>query len=76
MPHKRLYRNTKERILGGVCSGLADYFNIDPTLMRLIYLAVTLLTGGAFVILYLILWIIMPEPPYQKVPYDNDHPST
>lgn len=73
---KRLYRSTQDRILGGVCAGLAEYFNVDATIMRLLYLAITLITGGICVILYIILWVIMPEKPQfqpEEQLKDNDN---
>ena len=57
---KRLYRSTKDRILGGVCAGVADYFDVDPTIVRLIWVLLTL-AWGAGLLLYIIAWIIVPE---------------
>ena len=56
---KRLFRNTEERIIGGVCSGIASYFNIDPLWIRLAFV-VAAFSGFGF-LLYLILWIAVPE---------------
>ena len=58
-PHKRLYRSRKERMIAGVCGGLADYFGMDPTWMRIIFL-VLLLLGGSPLLVYLIMWVIVP----------------
>lgn len=55
---KRLYRNRKEGMLGGVCAGIGDYLNIDPVIIRLAFLLL-IFTGG--VIAYLVAWIIVPE---------------
>ena len=60
MQTKRLTRSTGNRMLGGVCGGLAEYFNIDPTLVRLAFVVLSLF-GGPGVLLYIILWIVMPE---------------
>ncbi len=57
---KRLYRNTKDKVIAGVCSGIADYFNIDPVIIRLIWI-VTCLAWGAGILAYLIAWIIIPK---------------
>ncbi len=57
---KHLKRNTKNAIIGGVCSGIADYLDTDPTLIRLIWIVGTLL-WGAGILAYLIAWIIMPS---------------
>jgi phage shock protein C len=59
---KRLQRSRTEIIIGGVCGGLAEYFNVDPTLIRVLWVVVTLM-GGAGVLAYLILWIVMPQEP-------------
>lgn len=56
---EKLYR-TKDRKIAGVCGGLAKKFGIDATIMRIIWVAAVLL-GGFGVILYLIMWLIMPE---------------
>lgn len=61
---KKLYRSTDDKILSGVCAGLGDYFNIDHNIMRLIYMILTLLTGGAGIIIYIVLTIIVPPAPY------------
>ncbi|MBI4043393.1 MAG: PspC domain-containing protein [Candidatus Diapherotrites archaeon] len=57
---KRFYRS-KERILGGVCGGLAKYFNVDPVLVRVGWVALTLLSMGLGLLLYLVLWLVAPE---------------
>jgi len=57
---KRLYRSKKEKILGGVCGGIAEYFNKDPTLIRLLWILFTFL-GGAGILAYIIAWIIIPK---------------
>ncbi|MBM4170717.1 MAG: PspC domain-containing protein [Ignavibacteria bacterium] len=60
---KRLYRSRKYRVFGGVAGGLAEYFNIDPVLMRVIFV-VLVLTKGFGILLYIILWIVIPEMPF------------
>jgi len=61
MPKKRLYRSKKERILGGVCGGIAEYVNTDPTIIRLLWALVTIVSIGVGLIAYLAAWIIIPE---------------
>jgi len=56
---KRIYRDPDDRMIGGVCSGLAAYTNIDPVIMRLIF--VVLLFMGIGALAYIILWIVVPE---------------
>ena len=58
---KKLYRNTQNKMIAGVCSGLADYINIDPTVVRVIWALIAL--GGAGIIAYLIAALIIPEKP-------------
>lgn len=57
---RRLYRSRTDRMLGGVCSGLGNYFGVDPSLIRLAFVLLTVF-GGSGVLLYLILWIVLPE---------------
>ena len=62
MNGKKLYRNTENKMLAGVCSGIADYFDIDPTLVRLGWVLFSLL-GGSGVLGYIIAAIVIPEYP-------------
>lgn len=57
---RRLYRDGDNRVLGGVCSGLGAYFNIDPVILRIIFVLV-LFMGGASIPVYFILWIVVPK---------------
>lgn len=59
---KRLYRSVKERKLAGVCGGLAEYFNLDPTLIRL-GLVLFCLLGGAGILAYIISAFVIPNAP-------------
>jgi phage shock protein C len=59
---KKLYRSRADRRIGGVCGGLANYFNIDATLVRLLFLLGLLFVGGTF-FAYIILMIVIPEEP-------------
>jgi phage shock protein C len=64
---KRLQRSRTEKMIGGVCGGFAEYFNVDPTLVRVIWVAMTLIVGIG-ILLYLILWLVMPlESPAQPL---------
>ena len=62
-PIRRLTRSRNERVLGGVCGGLARYWNTDPLLLRILTVVLTLATGGAFLVGYLIAWIAIPDEP-------------
>lgn len=58
---RRLYRTQHDRMIGGVAGGLADYFDIDPVLVRLLWVVIAIFTGGAAVLVYILLWIIVPH---------------
>ena len=59
----RVYRSGKDRILGGVCGGLGEHFNIDPTLLRVIWILLLVVSFGTFLIVYIAMWIIIPRNP-------------
>jgi len=59
---RKLYRSKTDRKVAGVCGGLAQYFNIDPTLIRVLFVVLAIL-GGSGLVLYLALWIIVPKEP-------------
>ncbi len=60
---KKLFRSRSNRMIGGVCAGIADYFGIDPTIVRILW-AISVFVFGCGGLLYLLAWIIMPESPY------------
>jgi phage shock protein PspC (stress-responsive transcriptional regulator) len=60
VPVKRLVRSTNDRKVAGVCAGIADYFDMDPTIVRVVWLLATLIPGPN-VLAYIILWIAVPE---------------
>jgi phage shock protein C len=59
---KRIYKSETDKRLWGVCGGLAEYFQVDPTLVRLLFIVLTLI-GGPGVIIYIILGLVMPDAP-------------
>jgi phage shock protein C len=63
---KRLYRSRKDRIVGGVCGGLAVHIDVDPGIIRLVWIVVTLISLGTGLIVYLAAWIIIPESPEES----------
>lgn len=72
MSSKRLERSTSDRTVAGVAAGLASYFGIDPTLVRLLFVAFTLL-GGPGLMVYIVLWVVMPETSFgSPTPVDSD----
>ncbi len=61
--YKRLYRNQKDIMLAGVCSGLAEYANLDPTVVRLLFATAFFVTGPGIFLTYLIMMAIIPPTP-------------
>jgi phage shock protein PspC (stress-responsive transcriptional regulator) len=63
---KRLYRSKKDRMLFGVCGGIAEYFDVDPSLVRIVWVFFALMSGLLPGILtYAIAWLIIPEEPIE-----------
>ena len=58
---KRLTRRSNDRMIAGVCSGVADYLGLDPTLVRLLTVVAAVFSGGAVAVAYIAAWILMPE---------------
>jgi len=59
METKKLYRKSSESVIGGVCAGLGDYFNVDKVLIRLIW-SLSIVFAGVGLLAYLIAWIVIP----------------
>lgn len=75
MNNKRLYRDASDKMVGGVCSGLANFFGIDPTVIRLAFVLLTLL-GGHGILIYLVLWLVVPLVPQAAAESVVDVPPT
>ncbi|MDR2041588.1 MAG: PspC domain-containing protein [Tannerella sp.] len=58
---KRLYRSNGDRMIAGVCAGIAEYFALDPTLVRIGYIVLCLCTAFTAMVAYLVLWIVIPQ---------------
>jgi phage shock protein C len=67
---KRLYRSAADKKLGGVCGGIAEYFGVDATLVRLAFVLLSL-AGGPGLLLYIVMWAIVPENPNQFAKIKN-----
>lgn len=67
---RKLYRSRTERSIAGICGGLAEYFDADPTMIRLVMLLL-ILFGGLSIWAYIILWIVIPEEPARKFNINN-----
>lgn len=74
---KKLYRDPQNAMLGGVCSGLAWYLNIDPTMVRLITVLITILSVSTCALAYLVLWIVVPEAknPLERMQMMGEEPT-
>jgi phage shock protein C len=59
---RKLYRSQTNRVLAGVCGGLADYFGVDTTIVRVLFIALAFI-GGAGLPIYLAMWIVVPKQP-------------
>jgi phage shock protein PspC (stress-responsive transcriptional regulator) len=64
-PHepRRLYRSWSNKVIGGVCGGLGEYFDIDPNVIRLISVLLVFF-GGLSLWVYIVMWIVLPQSPY------------
>lgn len=61
--YKKLYRSNKDKMIGGVGAGIAEYFDVDPTIIRILFVLAVFFGGGG-IIAYIILWVIVPEKPF------------
>ena len=68
---RKLYRSQVNRMIGGVCGGMAEYFNIDPNLMRLLFIVLTFL-GGTGILIYIASLVIIPNNPDQTIPEKSE----
>lgn len=62
---KKLYRSTLDKKIAGICGGLGEFLNVDPTVMRIMFVAGFFLTGSLMFWAYLVMWVVIPEPPVQ-----------
>jgi phage shock protein PspC (stress-responsive transcriptional regulator) len=61
--NQRLYRSRRERVIAGVAGGVADYLNVDPAIVRVIWAVLVFTTGGVFGLIYIVMWVVGPEAP-------------
>jgi phage shock protein C len=62
-PYRQLRRSRSDRMLAGVCAGIADYLRIDPVVVRVGFVVLAFITWGVAILAYLAAWIVMPEQP-------------
>ena len=60
---RKLYRSRNNRMIFGVCSGLAEFFGIDPSIVRLVFAAGALFGFGSFILIYIVMFFVVPEEP-------------
>jgi len=68
---KKLYRSQKDKMIAGVCGGLSEYFEVDVTIVRLLFVLVLIL-GGSAILLYLILWLVLPRNPNEPIALNKE----
>lgn len=73
MNYSRLYRSRTQKVFGGVAGGIAEYFNMDPVIIRVIFVLAAIFGGGG-VVIYLVLWIAVPERPFTSTFYNAGTP--
>lgn len=73
-PYKKLYRSTRDKWIAGVCGGIAEYFNKDPVLIRLLWIILTIFSVGVGLIAYIAFWLLVDKyPSYYQLPVP--HPT-
>jgi phage shock protein C len=63
---KKLYLSETDKKLGGVCGGLGEYFEKDPTVIRILFVLLTLLSFGLGLVAYIAMWLVMPKKPHAQ----------
>ena len=71
----RLERSNTNRVIGGVCGGIAEYLAVDPTLVRVVFVVTAFVTAGLGVLAYIVLLVLMPQPG-KPAPFTNASPPT
>lgn len=59
--NRRLYRSRTDSVIGGVAGGVAEYLDVDPSIVRIVWAVLAVVTGGIFFVLYIVMWIVVPE---------------
>lgn len=65
---KRLYRSRRHRVLAGVAGGIAEYFDVDPVIVRLVWIVGAFISVGVGLLAYLVAWLVVPEAPLVREP--------
>lgn len=73
---KKIYRSSTDRIISGVCGGLGEYLNIDPSIIRLFWVLLSVLSNSSGILIYIICTIVIPEKNSNVIYYDeNENPN-
>lgn len=74
--NRRLYKSPTERVISGVAGGVADYLDADPSIVRVIWALLAIITGGVFLVIYIVMWIVVPFPPEGSTVSTTGDPAT
>lgn len=75
--NRRLYKSANERVISGVAGGVAEYLDADPAIVRVIWAILALITGGLFLVVYIVMWVVVPFPPGgSEMPAAGEAPAT
>lgn len=74
--HDRLYRSPTDRVVSGVAGGLAVWLNLDPSIVRIAWVLLAIVSGGVFALVYIVMMIVVPLPPAGWVPQPRDAAPT
>ena len=74
--YKKLYRSVTDKMIAGICGGLAEYFAVDPVIVRLVFVLAIVFGAGSGILAYIILWVIVPQKPYFITPFNPEQPKT
>ncbi len=74
--YKKLYRSRRQRMFAGICGGLGEFFDIDPTLVRLLFVLGAIFSGSVLFWVYLIMMIVVPEAPLASEAVVDAHAET
>jgi phage shock protein PspC (stress-responsive transcriptional regulator) len=69
--YKQLRRSRTDRMLAGICGGVARYFAVDPIAVRVAFVVLAFITGGTAVLAYLVAWLVMPAEPLAPASYQS-----
>jgi len=65
--NKKLVRSNTDKVIAGVCGGLGKYFDIDSNIVRAVFAVGTVLGAGSFAVIYLVLWVVLPDESGNKI---------